>query len=370
MKVDKETWEQKAKNLQDRRDANPITPNFDLYKQICDIVHVGDSVADIGCGQGYLEKCLPKGVSYEGYDPFPVNDKHIKATAEDLVKQKKRFKSVFMLAALYNVIDVKKALQGLNAIATDNIVILTGIGIEPNEYHTFRIDEHHMTEVLGEPTQKVELLPKVWLYEWRKGLPKVSIIIPYKADRGWLDLAVESVNQQTYRGEIELIFSQSDKSVGYNLNRGIEAATGMYVKYLCDDDQLTANSIEDSVRAMEGNDFIHGNAFNVFETHQQLQLPRLTHPTLADMIHNNVIHGGTLMYRRDVFDRVGLFDESLRSAEEYDFNMKCLYHGLKLGYCNATLYRYRRHETQKSMGKGIDQAERKIRIDALKERYK
>ncbi len=52
-------------------------------------------------------------------------------------------------------------------------------------------------------------------------LPKVSIIIPYKIDRGYLNEAIESVKNQTYKGEIELILSQSNGSVSYNLNQGI-----------------------------------------------------------------------------------------------------------------------------------------------------
>jgi len=201
-------------------------------------------------------------------------------------------------------------------------------------------------------------------------LPKVSIIIPFKEDRGWLQAAIDSVYLQTYKGQIELIESKADAGVSYNLNRGIKLATGEYIKYLCDDDLLTPNSIEDSVRAMEGNDFIHGLAINRFTSGDKIQKPRIIQPSLADMLESNVIHGGSLMYRKDVFERFGLFDETLRSAEEYDFNMRIMKGGAKLGYCNELLYIYRRHDEQKSLGKGIDQAERAIRINQIKDRFR
>jgi len=207
------------------------------------------------------------------------------------------------------------------------------------------------------------------LYKTMK-YPKVSIIIPFHHDRGWLDQAVQSVHNQTYEGEIELILSESKNSVGYNINRGVEIATGEYIKYLCDDDKLTLNSIEDSVKAIQGFDFIHGNAINKWATSEQFQAPRKSKPTLNDMIENNVIHGGTLMYRKDVFDRVGLFDESLDCAEEYDFNMRCLSKGMKLGYCNSTLYIYKRHDEQKSLGKAVNQIERAKKINAIKDRFR
>lgn len=201
-------------------------------------------------------------------------------------------------------------------------------------------------------------------------LPKVSIIIPFKEDRGWLQAAIDSVYLQTYKGQIELIESKADAGVSYNLNRGIKIATGEYIKYLCDDDLLTPNSIEDSVRAMSGNDFIHGLAINRFTSGDKIQKPRLIQPSLTDMLQSNVIHGGSLMYRKDVFERFGLFDETLISAEEYDFNMRIMKCGAKLGYCNELLYIYRRHDEQKSLGKGIDQAERAIRINQIKDRFR
>ena len=200
--------------------------------------------------------------------------------------------------------------------------------------------------------------------------PKVSIIIPFHHDRGWLQDAIDSVHQQSYQGEIELILSESTESVGYNLNRGIEIASGEFVKYLCDDDMLTFNSIHDSVKAMKGFDFIHGNAINKHTLHEIFQRPRIAKPTLKDMLSSNVIHGGTLMYRKDLFDKVGLFDEKLDCAEEYDFNMRCLSKGMKLGYCNATLYIYRRHDEQKSLGKKVNQIERAKRIEAIQNRFR
>jgi GT2 family glycosyltransferase len=198
----------------------------------------------------------------------------------------------------------------------------------------------------------------------------VSIIIPYKEDRGWLHEAVKSVQMQTWRGSIELINCQSDNGVSYNINRGIEIAKGEYIKYLCEDDWLTPNCIKASIEAMRSYDFIHGNAYNIGGGIRQ-QKPIVEIPTLAEMLDFNVIHGGTLMYHKSVFDKVGLFDETLDCAEEYEFNLRCLSKGLKLGYCNQFLYNYRRHDKQKSLG-NMDaeyQRERQRKIHKIKERY-
>lgn len=202
-------------------------------------------------------------------------------------------------------------------------------------------------------------------------LQKVTIIIPYSKDRGYLDKAIESIHAQNFDGEIEVLLSKSDRNVSYNLNRGIKQATGEYIKYLCDDDMLTPNSIADSVKAIQGYDFIHGNAINFFPSGKQIQyVPPKKNPSLQDMIEHNQIHGGTLMYRKDVFDRIGLFDESLDCAEEYDFNMRCLQNGMKLGYSPKNLYLYRRHENQKSLGKEVNQIIRREKINNIINKYK
>ena len=200
--------------------------------------------------------------------------------------------------------------------------------------------------------------------------PKVSIIIPFNRDRGWLKEAIDSVNNQTYTGEIELILSQNEKGVSYNLNRGIERANGEFIKYLCDDDRLTPNSIEDSVKAMEGKDFIHGRAISFFDDgRKDLFTPPVLNPDVNRMILGNCMHGGTLMYRADVFKRFGLFDETLTTGEEYDFNMKIMKGGAKLGYTDSILYEYRRHRTQKSLGHGVDQRSRASQINKIRRRY-
>jgi glycosyltransferase involved in cell wall biosynthesis len=199
---------------------------------------------------------------------------------------------------------------------------------------------------------------------------KVSIIIPYNKDRGYLQEAIDSVKAQTYKGEIELILSHSDKGVSHNLNEGIKKATGEFVKYLCDDDTLTPDSVERSVNAMKDNDFIHGCSF-VFGEGRATEVfrPKVERPNLNRMILGNVIHGGTLMYRKDVFDRFGYFDESLWTGEEYDFNLMLLSKGAKIGYCKYILYNYRRHSEQKSLGRKADQRARANEIQKIRKRY-
>lgn len=183
-------------------------------------------------------------------------------------------------------------------------------------------------------------------------LKKVSVIIPYREDRGWLDDAIRSVENQTYKN-IELILSQGDCGVSENINNGIKKAKGDFIKYLCDDDILPPNSIEDSLQGFKkGIDFIHGKAksFDGMINNGLVYEPPKKNLRLNTLISHNHIHGGSLMYRREVFEKIGLFNETLWTGEEYEFNLRALHSGLKIGYVDKIVYFYRLHQRQKSIG--------------------
>jgi glycosyltransferase involved in cell wall biosynthesis len=201
--------------------------------------------------------------------------------------------------------------------------------------------------------------------------PLVSIIIPYRINRGYLSQAIESIHSQNYPGAIEIIQSNHDAGVSFNINRGIEKASGEFIKYLCEDDWLPVNSIKDSVEGIQGHDFIHGKAYGYFHQRKIVPYePPIKHPTLEQNATKNVIHGGSLMYRMSVFERLGLFDESLDCAEELEMNLRCLQAGMSIGYVDKFLYYYRRHEQQKSLGKGVNQMVRSFKINQINERFR
>ncbi len=176
---------------------------------------------------------------------------------------------------------------------------------------------------------------------------QVSVIIPYNKDRGWLKEAIGSVPKG-----VQLILSKGDGGWPENFNKALPEATGKYIKYLHEDDMLTKNCIVDSVQTLEeqGADFIHGNAIEIYVQNRDkkvVYIPSVKYPTLPDLVKKNVIHSTTTMYRREVFEKIGGFNESLNTQEEYEFNLRCLKAGFKIGYCDSTLAFYRRHPAQK-----------------------
>lgn len=206
---------------------------------------------------------------------------------------------------------------------------------------------------------------------------KISIIIPYKTDRGYLSKAIQSAEAALAYAKVkgEIIQSQSDNGVSFNLNRGLLRAKGEFVTYLCDDDELPREAIKDTLDGMRGYDFVHGNARCVYEDNFTFNEPRIRgykpkikNPTLSQMLESNQIHGGTVTYRRDVIEG-DWFDEDLWTGEEYDFNLFLLSQGKQLGYINKDLYIYRHHSAQKSK-QNNNQSERRLAIEQIKDRYR
>ena len=200
-----------------------------------------------------------------------------------------------------------------------------------------------------------------------KARKKVSVIIPYKEDRGWLKEAIQSVPEG-----VQLLISQGDGNWPENFNKVLDQCTGDYIKWLHEDDMLTENCIEDSVKAIEEQDvdFIHGDAIETFiNTGRATKryIPTIKKPTVNDLLRRNVIHSCTLMYRREVFEKIGRLDETLNNQEEYEFNLRCLKGGMKIGYCNKPLAFYRRHSLQKI--RTVPIGERKSEKQMVKERF-
>ena len=197
---------------------------------------------------------------------------------------------------------------------------------------------------------------------------RVTVIIPYNKDRGWLKDAISSIPDG-----VQLLLSKGDGHWGQNFNKVLPQAEGDYIRWLHEDDMLTPNSVNDAVDAIEtqGSDFIHGNAIELHMNSgiSNIWKPKKTNITLKDLLQKNFIHSATLLYKREVFDKVGGFDESAKTftLEEYEFNLRCLKAGLKLGYCNSELAIYRRHNEQ--LIRTLNQAQKRINKGELLKRY-
>ena len=179
MKVSVKEWVQATENLNKRRqssghadDNRSLDNAIRDYKSHLKKCGVGNSVLDVGCGSQFLKQCLDEGVRYKGLDAFPIVEKTIAMSIEDDSSwhiANDGYDTVCAFAVLDNCRDFYLACENMKLIARQNVIILTGIGIEVDQYHTHKLEHEHFDKAFADwdCTHKEEISPKVWLLCYR-----------------------------------------------------------------------------------------------------------------------------------------------------------------------------------------------------------
>ena len=196
----------------------------------------------------------------------------------------------------------------------------------------------------------------------------VSIIITVVKDRGWLDEAIQSALNQDYDNYEIILASDGNPDMEkyankYNLkfslcknggcfsknfNHAAKIAKGRYLKILADDDLLTPNCLTDLVKNIGNNPLVYANAINFNERGESVYKSPPVDLNFLIKYKSSNLHGGTILFKKDIFLKYGGYDEKLKCCEEYDYYLNLLSRGYKFSYIDAIVYKYRKHEGQKS----------------------
>lgn len=206
-------------------------------------------------------------------------------------------------------------------------------------------------------------------------MKKISIIIPFY-NCAYIDQALDSVFKQTYP-HIEVIVINDGSTEHYEkitpyldriiyiekgnggtasaLNMGLSRATGDYICWLSSDDMYSTNKIENQLAYM-----LKTNAsFSYTNYHLINKAGAITsrgigiyYPTrlqiLKEMSKGNFINGCSVMIKKEVFDRVGIFDETLPYTHDYDMWLRII-EQFSVYYIDEPLLYYRIHEKMGTM---------------------
>lgn len=186
--------------------------------------------------------------------------------------------------------------------------------------------------------------------------PKVSIIIPVYNGSNYLKEAIDSALAQTYKnieiivvndgsndnggtekiakgyGKKILYFNKQNGGTSTALNSGIKKMSGDYFSWLSHDDQYYPRKIERQVEElgklenkntimMSDLDGIDENYKKIYQTNYIARLkeyPPRNNSFLFPIIYNQT-HGCTLLISKTCFDKVGLFDEEMKVAQDFEF---------------------------------------------------
>lgn len=205
-------------------------------------------------------------------------------------------------------------------------------------------------------------------------MPTVSVIIPTYNQAQYLKDAVDSVLESTYQ-DFEIIIvddgstdntqevakKSSDPRIHYVYqenqglsgarNTGILLATGVFLTYLDSDDLFLPEKLfllTDVLEKESEIGFVAGQAIIIDENNRPLG-EVFTEPIPNDptrLLLHNPLHVSSVMVRREWQERVGLFDQSLRSYEDWDMWLRLAQAGCQMRWVAHPVSLYRFHSAQ------------------------
>ena len=213
--------------------------------------------------------------------------------------------------------------------------------------------------------------------------PKVSIVIPVFNGSDYLNQAIDSALAQSYPnieivvvndgsdddgatekivlsyGEKVRYFSKENGGVGSALNLAIKEMKGEYFSWLSHDDLYYPDKVESQVKTlvdMENLKTILYGDYAVFSySPSEVSEKRLQSVASEQFRYfltvKNSLHGCTLLVPKSAFDECGLFNEKLRTTQDYDlwFRMAKNYHFIHIP---KLLVKARHHAEQGSVKMG------------------
>ncbi|MEC7784128.1 MAG: glycosyltransferase [Bacteroidota bacterium] len=210
-------------------------------------------------------------------------------------------------------------------------------------------------------------------------MPKVSIILPTYNGQAYIEEAIISILNQTFRdfelivvddcstdhtpkvldffklqdSRIKIITNKKNLKLPASLNVGHRIAQGDYLTWTSDDNILHINFVERLVKVLETNieDVVYSD-FNIINNQDEYIRVYKTSPVSLLPFKNGI--GASFMYRKEVFQKLN-YNEALHGIEDYDFWVRVA-NSFKFKHLSEVLYSYRIHENSLTTEIGRNEA--------------
>ena len=153
-----------------------------------------------------------------------------------------------------------------------------------------------------------------------------------------------------------------DKNKGYSnaKNVGIKAAQAETLVMLDADDMLTENSIKIRFDKMnEGFDLVHGPVLDLKSDGktERSRVWKQWKKCKKDHSCYRYIHAQSVMLKKDIHRKIGLYDATLRSKSDREMWARILSYNFKVGFVTEYVSIYRKH------GRQMHRSKEKLRIN-------
>ncbi len=164
----------------------------------------------------------------------------------------------------------------------------------------------------------------------------VEIIV---VNDGSKDNSLEIVENyiNTYKNKLITLISQENGGVSKARNTGLKNASGNFIAFLDSDDAWFVNKLSNQMKILDEyqNIDLLGCAFDGFYFTKK-EDEKLFKVEFKNLIFKNYFQPSTVILRKEVVDRIGLFDETQKYAEEGNFffrvsqEFNCYFYNKKL----------------------------------------
>ena len=202
-------------------------------------------------------------------------------------------------------------------------------------------------------------------------MPIFSIIIPCYQQAKYLSECIHSLSSQTFSDfEILLIDDGSPdntRDVAQKLalnesrlkylykengglssarNFGITNAKGEYLVFLDSDDSLNPDYLKASYAKLSDKADMTISGYSFFNDSRSIYHTVLLNENLSfkDIILGNICPAHSIAIKKSLLNKVGVFDETLKSAEDWDLWIRLYKAGANINIINQVLANYRMHE--------------------------
>jgi glycosyltransferase involved in cell wall biosynthesis len=175
-----------------------------------------------------------------------------------------------------------------------------------------------------------------------------------------------------------IYLKQENQGSGAARNRGLRTARGQYIAFLDADDVWLPTYLEEQIRFMQsGNyDLVYADAVLFGDSPLSGRTYMETAPSRGRVTFQSLIRGqcnvitSGVVARKELIFEVGLFDEALRNAQDFDLWVRLIRRGARASYQRKVLLRYRYHGGSLS-GDAANRVARELRVlDKIESCYK
>ena len=166
---------------------------------------------------------------------------------------------------------------------------------------------------------------------------------------GSVDTTEQIIRVYEKRDSRIVVMNKQNGGLSSARNTGLARATGEYLIIFDSDDIMVPEKVQSQVAWLEQHPqygMVYSNLFHFVDGTNKiyiLSVRKSTADHYSALLLGNYINPNTVCMRRLVYEQVGIFDEDIRSAEDWDYWLRISQKGILIGYDPQplTLYRMR-----------------------------